>query len=151
MNKYWKPVALTLALAGSSSVWAADCSTEIEGNDAMKFSKTALTIPQSCKEYTVTLKHVGKLPRAAMGHNWVMSKTADMAGVEKDGIAAGLDKNYVKPGDTRVIAHTKVVGGGESDSVKFSTSGLKAGDSYMFFCSFPGHASIMKGTVTVSK
>ena len=62
-----------------------------------------------------------------------------------------LDKAYVKPGDARVIAHTKVIGGGETDSVSFDVSKLKAGDSYAWFCSFPGHASIMKGTLTLSE
>ena len=151
MTKYWKPVALALALVASSSVFAADCTAEIEGNDAMQFNKTAMTIPLSCKDFTVKLKHPGKLPKAAMGHNWVMTKTADMGGVVTDGAAAGLPKDYVKAGDTRVIAHTKVIGGGESDSVTFSTKALKAGDPYMFFCSFPGHSALMKGTVTVSK
>ena len=153
MTKYWKPVALGLALAfaSSSSVWAADCTAEIEGNDAMQFNKTTMAIPASCKEFTVKLKHVGKLPKAQMGHNWVLAKTSDMAGIDKDGIAAGLDKDYLKPSDARVIAHTKVVGGGESDSVTFATSKLKAGDAYSFFCSFPGHAALMKGTVTMAK
>lgn len=151
MARYWKPVALALALAASSSVWAADCTAEIDGNDAMQFSKSTLTVPHSCKNFTVKLKHVGKMPKAAMGHNWVLTKAADMAGVVTEGAAAGLDKNYVKANDTRVIAHTKVVGGGESDSVTFATSALKAGDSYMYFCSFPGHSAIMKGTLTVGK
>ena len=151
MNKYWKPAALALALAASSSVFAADCTAEIDSNDAMQFNKTTMTIPLSCKDFTVTLKHPGKLPKAAMGHNWVATKTADMAGVVTDGAAAGLPKDYVKAGDARVIAHTKVIGGGESDSVTFSTKGLKAGDPYMFFCSFPGHSGIMKGTLVVTK
>lgn len=151
MTKYWKPVALGLALAASSSVWAADCSAEIEGNDAMQFNKTTMTVPKSCKEFTIKLKHPGKLPKASMGHNWVATKTADMAGVVADGAAAGLPKDYVKAGDARVIAHTKVIGGGESDSVTFSTSALKEGDPYMFFCSFPGHSALMKGTLVVGK
>ncbi len=151
MTKHWKPVALALALAASSSVWAADCTAEIEGNDAMQFNKSTIAVPQSCKEFTVKLKHVGKLPKAQMGHNWVLTKTADMAGAVTDGAAAGLDKNYIKPGDARVLAHTKVVGGGESDAVTFSTNALKAGEAYSYFCSFPGHSAIMKGTLTVAK
>ena len=151
MKKYFKPAALALVLAASSSVWAADCKTEIDGNDAMQFNKATITVPQSCKQFTVTLKHTGKLPKAQMGHNWVLTKAADMAGVVSDGAAAGLDKNYIKAGDTRVMAHTKVVGGGESDSVTFPTSALKMGETYDYFCSFPGHSAIMKGTLTLVK
>ena len=147
MAKYWKPVALALALSASAPVWAADCAVEIEGNDAMQFNKPTISVPASCKQFTVKLKHVGKLPKAAMGHNWVLSKTADVQGVATDGIAAGIAKQHVKSGDTRVIAHTKVLGPGETDSVSFDVSKLSATESYTFFCSFPGHSGIMKGTL----
>ncbi len=48
-----------------------------------------------------------------------------------------------------MIAATKLLGGGESDSVKVDVSKLKAGETYSFFCSFPGHAGLMKGTLQV--
>lgn len=144
------PVFLVAALMAGPAL-AATCETSIEGNDAMRFNKTSITVPQSCKTFTVKLTHTGKLPKASMGHNWVLSRTADLQGITADGIPAGLDNNYLKPGDTRVIAHTKVVGGGESDSVTFETSKLKATDSYSFFCSFPGHSTLMKGSLVLSK
>jgi azurin len=144
-------VGALLAALLAGPVLATTCDVEIEGNDAMQFNKSSIAVPASCKQFTVKLKHVGKLPKAAMGHNWVLSKASDSQGVAADGIPAGLDKAYVKPGDARVIAHTKVIGGGETDSVSFDVSKLKAGDSYAWFCSFPGHASIMKGTLTLSK
>ncbi|WP_200843284.1 azurin, partial [Raoultella sp. 18086] len=117
---------------------------EIEGNDAMQFNKSAISVPQSCKQFTVKLKHAGKLPKTAMGHNWVLAKTADMQGASADGMAAGAEKNYVKDGDKRVIAHTKLLGGGESDAVTFPVASLKAGEAYTYFCSFPGHSALMK-------
>ena len=143
---------LTAAAAFAAPVWAADtCSAEIEGNDAMQFNTSSLTVPKSCKDFTVKLKHTGKMPKTAMGHNWVLSRTADVQGAAADGIPAGVANHYVKAGDARVIAHTQVIGGGESDSVKFATSKLKAGESYTFYCSFPGHSSIMKGTLQLGK
>ncbi|HEY8683885.1 MAG TPA: hypothetical protein VIM06_12000 [Rhodanobacter sp.] len=33
----------------------------------------------------------------------------------------------------------------------FKLSALKAGESYVFFCSFPGHAALMKGTLSLGK
>ena len=48
--------------------------------------------------------------------------------------------------DARVLAFTKVIGGGQTTSVKFSTAALKKGEAYTYFCSFPGHSAIMKGT-----
>ncbi len=151
MARIWKPLAVVALCVGAAPVWAADCAVEIEGNDAMQFNKPTISVPASCKEFTVKLKHVGKLPKTAMGHNWVLTKTADVQPVANDGIPAGAAKNYVKDGDARVIAHTKLIGGGESDSVKFAVSKLKAGDSYTYFCSFPGHSAIMKGTLTLAK
>jgi azurin len=127
----------------------ADCATEVEGNDAMQFNVGSIAIPASCTSFKITLKHSGTMPVGAMGHNIVIAATADMQGIEADGIAAGAANNYVKPGDTRVIAHTKLVGGGESDSISFPVDKLKAGGPYEFFCSFPGHATVMKGTISV--
>jgi azurin len=38
----------------------------------------------------LTLKHSGKLAAATMGHNWVLTKTADMQAVSTAGMAATL-------------------------------------------------------------
>jgi azurin len=142
---------LTLALLAfaATPLSAADqCAATIEGNDAMQYNISTITVPKSCSEFTVTLKHTGKLPRAAMGHDWVLTTKADEKAVVADAAKAGLDNGYLKPGDKRVIAHTKLIGGGESDSVTFDTSALKHGP-FVYFCSFPGHESLMHGTLTV--
>lgn len=142
-------VLLATLLAGPAL--AATCDVDIEANDAMQFNKSSIAVPASCKQFTVKLKHVGKLPKTAMGHNWVLSKAADMQSVAADGIAAGVDKAYVKPGDARVITHTRIIGGGEADAVSFDVAKLKAGEAYAWFCSFPGHSSLMKGTLALAK
>jgi len=142
-------VAASLFAAGSAI--AGPCDLEIESNDAMKFNKDSLSVPASCKKITLKLVHTGKLPKASMGHNWVLTKTADMQAVATDGIPAGADKGYLKPGDARVLAATKLIGGGESDTISLDASKLKAGEGYSFFCSFPGHIGLMKGTFTVTK
>ncbi|WP_353146926.1 azurin [Pollutimonas bauzanensis] len=126
---------------------AATCEATIESNDAMQFNTKEMVVDKSCEKFTVNLKHTGKLAKAAMGHNWVLTKAADKQAVATEGMTAGLDKDYVKPDDARVIAHTKVIGGGESDSVTFDVSKLAAGEDYAFFCSFPGHWAIMTGTL----
>jgi azurin len=126
-----------------------NCSTTIEGSDAMQYNIGSIAVPASCGKFTITLKHAGTMPVAAMGHNVVIAKAADMPAVTADGMAAGLAANYVKVDDARVIAHTKLVGGGESTSVTFPTSKIKTGGPYEFFCSFPGHVAMMKGTIAV--
>ncbi|KAF0862616.1 azurin [Pseudomonas sp. LD120] len=144
-----KLVAVSLLTLASSQLMAAECKVDVDSTDQMSFSTKEITIDKSCKTFTVNLTHSGSLPKNVMGHNWVLSKTADMAGIATDGMAAGLDKNYLKEGDTRVIAHTKIIGAGEKDSVTFDVSKLTAGESYEFFCSFPGHNSMMKGAVVL--
>lgn len=147
--------AVALAFAAPVQAQAAspasptDCKVQVEGNDAMQFNKKEIVVPKSCKSFTVELRHAGKLPKQAMGHNWVLSKTADAANVARDGIPAGPDKQYIKPGDTRVIAFTKVLGPGETDSVSLDVSKLSATESYTFFCSFPGHSGVMKGVLKI--
>jgi len=139
--------AVATLLAASSGAFAAGkvCKVDIAGGDNMQFDKKEIAVAADCTEVEIVLKHSGTLPAAAMGHNWVLAKTADMAGIATDGISAGVANDHIKKGDTRVIAHTKIVGGGQTTSVKFATSLLKKGEAYSFFCSFPGHWSIMKG------
>ena len=144
-----KLVAVSLLTLASSQLMAAECKVTVDSTDQMSFDTKDVSIDKSCKTFTVELKHSGSLPKNVMGHNWVLSKTADMQPIATDGLAAGIDKNYLKDGDTRIIAHTKIIGAGETDSVTFDVSKLAAGESYGFFCSFPGHISMMKGTVTV--
>ena len=113
----------------------------------MTFSTKSIDVSKTCKEFTVNLKHVGKLPKAVMGHNLVISKESDKAAVLEDGSKAGLPSQYVKANDARVIAYTKIIGGGEKASTKFAVSKLNAKDAFTFYCSFPGHAMMMKGVV----
>lgn len=137
-------VALT-ALALPLTAYADPCKVEISGNDVMQYDKQELAVPATCREITVTLHHAGKQPRAAMGHDWVLVKTADLAAVAQAGIGAGLANDYLVRGDKRVFAHTKVIGGGESTSVTFSRSLLTKGADYSYLCTFPGHSALMHG------
>jgi azurin len=139
--------ALVLAALAPLSAHAADaCKLDISGNDQMQYDKQELAVPATCKQVTLTLHHAGTLAKEAMGHNWVLVNTPDLAAVATAGMGAGITNNYIAPDDKRVLAHTKLVGGGQSDSVTFSTSILKAGGSYMYLCTFPGHNALMHGT-----
>lgn len=141
---------LAAGLLASQLALAADCSLTIDSNDAMQFSPTELTVDASCKQVELTLTHSGTLPRNAMGHNWVLTTDADAQAVNQDGMQAGLDNQYVKPDDARVIAFTPVIGGGETTTITFSVDKLDANGKYTFFCSFPGHFAIMKGQFRVA-
>ena len=140
-------VLLLGALSLSRLAHADPCQLDISGNDQMQYDKATLTVPASCKEVTLTLHHTGKLPREAMGHNWVLVNAADFDAVANAGLGAGLANDYVAPGDKRVLAHTRTIGGGQTASVTFPTSLLKPGGDYRYLCSFPGHNALMRGTL----
>ncbi|MEQ9568461.1 MAG: azurin [Pseudomonadales bacterium] len=146
-------LAKVLALTGFSMftlpALAQDCSVTVDSNDAMQFDSDSIEISKSCDEFTVTLTHSGELPVSSMGHNWVLSEEEDMQAIARDGTSAGVDQDYLQPDDDRVIAATDMIGGGGETSTTFDVSQLEEGGSYMFFCSFPGHLSMMQGSVTL--
>lgn len=138
-------LALLLAWLFAAPAMARTCAVLIEGNDQMKFDLSEIAVAADCTEVQLTLKHTGKLAANVMGHNWVLTRTGDFQAVANDGMRATLADAYVKKGDTRVLAHTKVIGGGESTTIRFPTRGLAKDEDYTFFCSFPGHGAMMKG------
>ncbi len=150
MIKSFLQVASALLLCTfASSVFAKTCSFNVDGTDQMKYSVDKIAVAADCTEVAITLKHTGKLPAQAMGHNWVLAKTEDFQAIANAGIAAGFANDYLPKDDKRIIAHTKIVGGGESTVVQFAVSKLTKGGDYTFFCSFPGHSVQMKGKFTV--
>jgi azurin len=139
--------SLVAAMALSfNTAYAKNCKVSLEANDRMQFDKKTITVAASCKEITVTLKHTGKLPKTAMGHNFVLGLTKDSNAIIGDGMKAGPSKGYTPKGKT-VIAASKLIGGGESATVKFKTP--KKGGDYTFLCTFPGHSGMMRGKFIV--
>lgn len=141
------PAPAAPVAAASKPATVADCATTIEGNDAMQYNADSITVPASCAQFTINLKHAGQMPVTAMGHNLVVAKEADMAGIAADGMT--VTPEHVKADDARVIAHTKMIGGGETASVTFDVAKLKDGGPFKFFCSFPGHLALMQGSLQV--
>jgi len=118
----------------------------LEGSDQMKFNKKTLKA-KAGSEIELTLKHVGEMSKQAMGHNFVLlNKGVDM--MEFGERAAGASDNGYIPTDAGddVIAHTEMIGGGESATVTFIAP--EKGE-YDFICSFPGHVALMKGKFIV--
>jgi azurin len=141
-------IVMLLSLSGGVAI-AQDCAATIESDDALRYDPNIIEIPLACKTFTVTLKHTGRLPKLAMGHNWVLAKLSDLNGVARTGMLAGADKAYVDPKDTRVLAYTGIVGGGESASVTFDTAKLVQGERYGFVCTFAGHSPVMRGEIVL--
>lgn len=136
---------LFAGLLASGTLLAQDCELTIDSNDQMRYDKEELTVSSDCDEVTLKLTHSGKMSVEQMGHNWVLAESDDVQAIAQEGVAAGLDNDYLKPDDDRVIAATEQIGGGESTSITFSLDGLEPGGDYEFFCSFPGHLALMRG------
>lgn len=118
----------------------------LTGNDQMKFNLTEIKIPAN-RTVKLTLTHVGKLPAAGMGHNFVLLKAGtDMQAFASKAIAAAAT-GYIPASEAgSVIASTKVIGGGESVTIEFAAP---AAGTYDYLCSFPGHSALMKGKLIV--
>ena len=138
----------SLCFVVSQSAFAANCLIDLTGNDMMQFNKKEVTVDASCKEITIKLVHVGKIDKKAMGHNVVVSKEADKKAIEASAITNAT--GFYEPKDlSKVIAHTKTIGGGEKTEVKFPGNKLNKTDSFLYYCTFPGHAAIMTGKIIV--
>ncbi len=146
---YW-PLAVLVASGAAGAARANDCQLTIQANDMIQYDARSLHIDASCKLVELTLRHVGRQEAHVLGHDWVLARTADVAALVNRGMAAGFDSGYLPAGDKRIIAATKIVGGGESTTITFSTAALEPGGDYSFFCSYPGHSAMMRGRFQVT-
>lgn len=139
-------LAILSITIGASIATAA--SLEISGDDTMRFNVTALETAAG-QETTLVFKNNGSLPKAAMGHNFVLLKPGtDLASFGNAAIAAAANEYIPKTPELKeqVVAHTKVLGPGETATISFT---IDTPGEYPFICSFPGHWAIMQGTLTV--
>lgn len=121
---------------------------ELTANDQMKYNLERFMV-KAGSTVKIHLKNVGTMPKMSMGHNVVILKqgTDEKAFVEAAMQAPAND--YIPPEKIdAVIATTKMLGGGEEDSVIFKVPTQKG--NYTFICSFPGHYQVgMKGIMIV--
>ena len=138
----------------STAVWADECSYDLTGTDAFYFQDNQgevvkqIAVPSSCTDFTINLRNGTKMRKTAMGHNVVIAKSNEIKSIIKDGVRYGFRDGYLKPGDKRIVAASKMIGGGEKTSVRFPVAKIKD-DNYDFFCSFMGHDRKMRGKLVV--
>jgi azurin len=138
--------AVLFVFCGIFSSVSAQTAITLTGTDAMQFDKKELKVKAGAK-IKLTLVHSGKLAKAAMGHNFVLLKEGTDVAAFGSKAAQARDTEYIPKSEAAsVIAHTKLVGGGESTTIEFVAP--KKG-TYDFICSFPGHYAIMKGKFIV--
>ena len=117
----------------------------ITGNDAMQFNKKEIRV-KAGEKVKITLKHIGKMDKNVMGHNFVLLKQGVSLSAFGNKAAAAKATQYIPENGKDVIAHTDIVGAGETSIVEFDAP---APGTYEFLCSFPGHYAMMKGTFIV--
>lgn len=120
----------------------------IEANDQMQFDKKEFVVAPG-ETVKLTLLNKGTMPKFSMGHNVVILKRGTNADSFAEAAASAATNDYI-PADqaNRVVAHTKMLGGGESDSVIFTAPSVRA--EYVFLCTFPGHVQAgMRGVMRV--
>nr|WP_299675108.1 azurin [uncultured Dokdonia sp.] len=118
----------------------------ISGNDLMQFDKKEFKV-KAGQEVTLTLRHTGKIDIKVMGHNFVLLKQGTaIPAFSASAASVGQESDWIPDGGKDVIAHTKMIGGGQSTTVTFTAP---AAGTYDFICSFPGHSGLMKGKFIV--
>jgi azurin len=123
----------------------------VQADDKMRFDVTAFEVSAGQK-VSITLKNVGTTPKFSMGHNLVvLDKQITEQNIQAkflDPAATEAAHDYVPSGDKAVLAHTKLLGPNETDTITFTAPYVPG--QYLYVCSFPGHYTQgTKGFMTV--
>ena len=122
-----------------------EISITINAGDDMKYDLAEIKVKEG-QTVKLTLVHTGKLAKEAMGHNWALLAQGTIVSDFATKAMQAKDTNYIPDGATEVIVHTKLIGGGQSDTIEFAAP---AKGVYEFICTFPGHSAVMRGTFYV--
>lgn len=116
----------------------------LEGNDLMQFSETLFRV-KAGEPVKLNFKNVGEMPKESMGHNVVILQPGtDIPTFGGEAIKA-VDTEYIPVTfASSIVAHTKLLGPGETDAIEFT---LDEKGVFPFVCSFPGHYGMMQGKI----
>ncbi|MCI0843935.1 MAG: GDYXXLXY domain-containing protein [Chloroflexi bacterium] len=135
------PPGQSRPLSGKDGLVGVDAFDVDVNGDALEFRHLFMfALPDV--EITVTFNNSS----AVNSHNLVIVQSKTKDAVAAEGITAGPANDWVPPSDNRVIAHTSLVGPGETGEVRFPAP---QPGFYQFVCTFPGHSSTMFGDFIV--
>jgi len=130
-------------IPGIDSVAVTD-NIKLEGRDNMTYDKTLFKV-KAGQKVTLDFKNAGKLPAAAMSHNVsILKPGTDVQAFGTAAISAAATEHIPPAMKDDVIAHTKLLGPGQSDQITFT---LPDAGVYDFICTFPGHFGTMHGQI----
>jgi azurin len=123
----------------------------VQADDKMRFDVTAFDASPGQK-IKITIKNIGTTPKFSMGHNLVvLDKQITEQNIQAkflDPASSEAAHDYVPQNDKNVLAHSKLLGPNESDTVTFTAPFVPG--QYLYVCSFPGHYTQgTKGFMTV--
>ena len=125
---------------GTGGAASTDLNVSITG-ETLKFDQATLSAKAGAP-VKVTLKNGSTVQK----HTWVLVKGGDDVAQKVDEAAVANAGAITAGGD--VVAATKLVDGGGTDTVSFTAP---AAGTYTFICTVPGHyAGGMKGTFTAT-
>ena len=125
---------------------AATTELVLAGNDQMKYSTNELKA-KAGTPIKLTFKHIGTIGKEAMGHNVVILKPGTDAAAYAAKALEAKATDYIPASESAsVIAHTKLLGGGEEDVIEFT---IAEKGNYEYICTFPGHVGLMKGVLVI--
>lgn len=118
--------------------------------NAMKFDVATISAAPG-ETIKIVLTNSSTLPKAVMGHNWILLKAgADPVAFAQSAATEGATGYIPAKLEDKMVAHINLLGPGESGEVVF-TAPAEPG-AYPFLCTFPGHCAVgMKGVLTVKK
>jgi azurin len=123
----------------------------INCDDKMNYDLKAFDATPGQK-VAVTVTNKGTTPKFSMGHNFILLDRNVNVASFLDAASMQAAHDYVPPEMEKkgVIAHSKLLGPSESDTVVFNAPYVPG--EYTYLCSFPGHSTQgMRGVLTVKQ
>jgi len=120
----------------------------LTANDTMRYNLTRLEVGAG-QDVTLTFTNAGLMPKEQMAHNWILLKAGtDASAFVNAAVSHKADDYFPTELADEVIAHTKLLGPKQSDTIHFKAPA--ASGEYTYLCTFPGHfISGMHGVLVV--
>jgi azurin len=137
---------LALLFFTALPAFAKDVQVSIKAVDRMKFDVMRFEAG-SGDTVEIAFENTGRQPKERSGYNLViLNKGTDVNAFAREALKARASDFIPPQRKADILAHTRLLGPGEKDSLRFTAP--EPGE-YPYLCSFPGHHTLMKGVFVV--